>query len=173
VSRIVAVVGAECSGKSTLAGALGRALPAVVVPEQLRVFVGARGRVPTAGEQALVMGEQISAERRAAAVTDGLVVSDAGALMTAIYSLLYYDDDSLVEAAAAHHRTAYAQTLWCGIDLPWVPDGAQRDGPAYREKGHALIGAVIEARGLEVVPVAGPLEGRLAVACSALAAASR
>jgi nicotinamide riboside kinase len=173
VSRLVAVIGAECSGKSALAGALGRALPAVVVPEQLRVFVDARGRVPTSREQALVMAEQIAAERRAAAVSDRWVVSDAGALMTAIYSLLYYDDDSLVEAAVAHHRDAYAQTVWCGIDLPWVPDGAQRDGPAYREKGHALIGAVIEARGLEAVPVAGPLDARLASVRSALAAVRR
>jgi nicotinamide riboside kinase len=168
MTTTVAIIGAECTGKSVLAADLGRALPAAVVREHLRGWVERHGRVPGAQEQCDVLRGQIADEERAAATGAAWVVSDAAALMTAVYSLLYYADDSLVSQAVAHHRTAYAATFWCVPDLPWVADAGQRDGPELRDRGHAVVGEVLAATGLPVLPVAGPRPVRLATALAAL-----
>lgn len=159
MTGVVALVGAECSGKSTLAQALGEALPARVVPEYLRTFVQQNGRAPTAVEQRAVMTAQIRAERiaarQSAAGGDRWVVSEAGALMTAVYSLLYYGDESLVLPALEHHRTSCAATVWCDIDLPWVADPGQRDGPQFRAEGHRIIGRIVAEHSLAVLRATG------------------
>lgn len=165
-ARVVGVVGAECSGKSQLSRALAGALPgAALVPEQLRDWVARRGRPPRADEQAAIMAVQQRAE--AAAAGHEWVVSDAGALMTAVYSQLYFDDDSLLPEALAHHRT-YALTIWCDIEIPWVAEPGQRDGPQFRQRGHELLGRALAGSGLPVLPVAGPLPDRLARSLVAL-----
>jgi nicotinamide riboside kinase len=155
----VAVIGAECSGKSTLAQQLGAALPATVVPEYLRSFVQQHRRVPSPDEQRAVMAGQIAAE---ASARGRWVVSDSGVLMTAVYSILYYDDDSLVPAAVEHHCHAYRTTVWCDIDLPWAADEGQRDGPQYRARGHRIIAEIVAAHGLPVLAVAGSPSARVA-----------
>ena len=47
----VAILGAESSGKSTLAAALAERYGTVWVPEYLREFVETQGRVPVAADQ--------------------------------------------------------------------------------------------------------------------------
>jgi len=170
MTGIVAIIGAECTGKSTLAVALARELGGAVVSEHLRSFVQEHGRVPTAAEQPAVMAEQIAAERRAAAGSDW-VVSDSGAIMTAVYSRIYYGDDSLIAAAAEHHRSAYLLTLWCDVDLPWVPDPGQRDGPESRAAGHEAIRALLAAEPFPAARVSGTPAQRLRAALGLLGAA--
>lgn len=167
MSGIVAIIGAECSGKTTLARALSCELGGAMVPEALRGFVDRHGRVPGAREQASVMGEQIAAEQRALGRADW-VVSDSGALMTAVYSLLYYGDDTLIAPAVAHHRRSCVATLWCPIDLPWQPDPGHRDGPDYRLRAHELLRQTLRDHPIEVLPVAGPVRMRLQAALAYL-----
>ncbi|MGB3676680.1 MAG: AAA family ATPase, partial [Candidatus Nanopelagicales bacterium] len=52
--RVIAVIGGECSGKSTLANALAQDLDAVLAVEELRKFVEEYGRPPLVNEQAAV-----------------------------------------------------------------------------------------------------------------------
>ena len=52
------LIGAECTGKSSVAAALARDLGVIHVPEALRSFVETRGRVPEAADQAGIMSEQ-------------------------------------------------------------------------------------------------------------------
>lgn len=155
--RIVAVIGAECSGKTTLARALAAALPGEYVPEQLRLFVQEHRRPPLQSEQAGVMRRQI-----AAAALPGTVISDGGALMTAVYSVLYFDDDSLVAPAVQYHRKECALTVWCGIDVPWQADQGQRDGPQHRRRADAIIAGIATEYGLPVRHVCGSVAQRLA-----------
>ncbi len=158
---VIALIGAEGTGKTTLARALAEELGAALVPEALRAFVDEHGRPPAAGEQARVMSAQIAAEAKAAA-GGGWVVSDSGALMTAVYSVLYYADRSLAPAALRHHRTACALTVWCAPDIPWAADPGHRDGPAIREAGDEAIGALLAGADLRVVRVCGDVRLRLA-----------
>ncbi len=140
--RIVALVGAESTGKTTLAHDLFRALlvrghDAVIVPETLREFCDTLGRTPRADEQAALAAEH-SRRIREAAGRHTLVLADTTALMTAVYSELLFDDRSLYAEAMAEHARCEL-TLLTSLDLAWVADGLQRDGPHVREPVDRLV----------------------------------
>lgn len=163
VARL-ALLGGECSGKTTLAHTLSDELPAIYVPEALRAFVDERGRTPAAGEQLAIMNTQIRAESQARVTAQerGLrwIVADPGVLMTAVYSIAYFGDESLLPSAI-EYQAGYDLTIWCDIDLPWQPDGTQRDGPEHRARVHEILLRVINSSGLSVLKVSGPLPQRL------------
>lgn len=157
----IAIVGAESTGKSTLAHALAQALGrqgvrAAWVPEALREWCERERRTPHRHEQAAIATTQHERIAAAAAAHD-VVVCDTTALMTAVYSRLIFGDTSLEGPAAAMHRAAVDITLLTALDLPWVPDGHQRDGPHVREpvdralrelmQREAIAHAVISGRG--------------------------
>ena len=120
--RTIAIVGAESTGKSTLALGLAAALRArgrdvAVVPEYLREFCDLLGRTPRQAEQAAIAAEQT---RRIAVARSGheLVVADTSALMIAVYSEHVFGDTSLYAQALADHRRCDL-TLLTALDLPW------------------------------------------------------
>ena len=147
MSRVVALLGAESTGKTTLAQSLAEALAAdgrrvTGVPEYLREFCTRYGRTPRQDEQAAVAAEQTRRIALAAASHD-LVIADTTALMIAVYSDLVFADTGLYAAAEAAHRGACDLTLLTALDLPWQADGLQRDGPHVREPVDALVRAAL------------------------------
>ena len=161
-------MGGECSGKSTLAQHLGRAVSACVVTERLRDFVDISGRNPEQHEQFALMLEQQAAEDNAAATCrSGIVIGDSAPLMIAVYSVAYFDDPTLIEPAVALAR-GYDLILWCDIDLPWEADGIQRDGPEVRRREHDIIDAIVRRHlapaGVPVELVSGAVDVRAAAA---------
>ena len=134
---VIAIVGAESTGKSTLTAALAErirqdtGLRCGVVAEYLREWCDREARTPRADEQLAIAQEQ---QRRIvqARTSFDVVVADTTPLMVAVYSLLLFDDPSLVAMAVAAQRSV-AATLLTALDLPWVADGHQRDGPHVRE----------------------------------------
>lgn len=169
----VTLIGGESSGKSTLAQALQLALDAqgvrnTLVPEQLRSWCEHHGRAPMAQEQAERAQDQFLAIAAAAqAPTVDAVLADTTALVVAAYSELYFDDRSLWPAAIEQQR-AYDLTLLMGLDLPWVPDGLFRDGPALREATDALLRRELQAAGIAFQTLYGPLERRVQQALRAI-----
>lgn len=170
--QTLALIGGECSGKSTLARELARVLDGIIVVEELRSFVEEHGRAPASSEQLAIMQAQIAAEghvkTQAQAWERAWVIGDPAALMTAIYSVAYFDDESLLAPAVAH-QSKYAMTVWCDIDVPWEADGVQRDGPHERQRIHAVIAQVVADHCLDVVRVDGSVENRVAQVVAALA----
>ena len=169
---LISVVGGECTGKSTLAAALGTALPGVVVGEFLRQWVDEHdGRVPTASEQAAVMQAQHAAEVSALREADrsgpAWVVSDSGPLMTATYSIQYYGDDSLLPRAlkwTVHSRWV----VWCQDDIEWQPD-PQRDGSDARRASQQILADIFTRHPeMPVLPVRGSLDDRVAAVLGAV-----
>jgi len=161
---VVGLVGGECSGKTSLATALVERFGGIHVPEVLRAFVDTHGRAPTQSEQAQVMHEQEAAEgqarSQAAATNDTIVVCDPAAFMTAIYSMAYYADDSLLAAAIAHLST-YDLLVWCDPAIPWEADGAQRDGPAERDRVDAILADVVRTHSIAASRVTGSVDERV------------
>lgn len=162
--RIVALVGAESTGKTTLAHDLFRALlvrghDAVIVPETLREFCDTQGRTPRADEQAALAAEH-SRRIREAAGRHTLVLADTTALMTAVYSELLFDDRSLYAEAMAEHARCEL-TLLTSLDLAWVADGLQRDGPHVREPVDRLVRQALIDAGQPFGIVAGQGDQRL------------
>ena len=130
----IALLGAESTGKTTLALSLQERLRAngkkvVLVPEYLREWCDREGRTPDRGEQAAIAREQ--ARRVFAARDADVVIADTTPLVTAAYSEQLFGDRSLL-AFALEHQRHYAVTLLMGLDLPWVADGVQRDGEHAR-----------------------------------------
>jgi nicotinamide riboside kinase len=167
VSRIVALLGAECTGKSTLAEALAAHFQAGLVTEYLREWCDAHGRTPHQHEQAHIADEQ-AARIDAAASRHGLVFCDTTPFITALCSQHYFQDDSLLPGAVAFQRRCDL-TLVCAPDLPWQPDGIQRDGPEVRARFDARLRAALREHGLPWVDVSGNEAARFATALRTLA----
>ncbi len=138
--RRIAIVGAESTGKSWLARTLTEVLcergeTTHWVKEHLRLWCEREGRTPQPHEQGPIAQAQAEA---VLAITTGTVIADTTPLMTAIYSHHLFDDDSLYPMALAHQRL-FDLTLVTGLDLPWVADGLQRDGPHVRAPIDAMV----------------------------------
>jgi len=166
----IALLGAESTGKSTLAASLADSLrtaglSVALVPEFLREWCHERGRVPLPHEQLGIAEEQA---RRVMETRDvDIVIADTTPVMTAVYSDKLFGDRSLYPFALEHQRV-YAATLLTGLDLPWVADGLQRDGPQVRGPVDAMVRAALVAGGIGWRVVYGGGEARLAAALSAL-----
>ncbi|MBI5275737.1 MAG: ATP-binding protein [Burkholderiales bacterium] len=143
----VCLLGAESTGKSTLAHALAghfnaQGRTAVVVGEVLREWCAREGRTPRPEEQLPIAQEQ-EARVAAAALAADVVIADTSALMVAIYSAMLFADGTLYQFALAQQRL-YDATLVTGLDIPWVADGLQRDGPHVREPVDALVRSALQ-----------------------------
>ncbi len=171
---VVALLGAESTGKTTLANELGAALAArgervAVVGEYLREFCDREGRTPLMAEQRAIAAEQTRRIAQAAAQHD-IVIADTTALMIAVYSDHVFDDLALYDEALAAHARADL-TLLTALDLPWRADGLQRDGPHVREPVDAKVRAALARAALGCAVVFGEGETRLANALAAIARA--
>jgi NadR type nicotinamide-nucleotide adenylyltransferase len=166
--RLVTLLGAECTGKSTLAEALARAFNAGLVPEYLREWCDTHARTPLQHEQAHIAAEQ-AARIEAAARRHALVICDTTPLITALCSQHYFGDDSLLAGALAFQRRCDL-TLLCAPDLPWEADGFQRDGPAVRARFDDRLRTTLERAQLGYVDVRGGSAQRFELARQAVAA---
>ena len=171
---VVAIVGAESTGKTTLARALGAALAAravrvAVVDEVLREFCASAGRTPREEEQAAIAALQ-SERIDAATASADVVVADTSALMIAVYSELVFGDTGLYAEALARQRR-YGLTLVTALDLPWQADGLQRDGAHVRGPVDALLRGALVRAGIAFTTVAGQGAARTAAALHAIDAA--
>jgi nicotinamide riboside kinase len=169
---IIAIVGAESTGKTLLSQALAERLAletglrCTVVPEWLRLWCEAEQRVPLPHEQRAI-AETTWARIEAGAARHDIVVADTTPVMTAVYSALLFGDESLVTFAIDCQRRC-AATLLTAIDLPWVADGHQRDGPQVQQPVNALLRRLLDQHGLAYSVIAGMGAARLEHALDAV-----
>jgi nicotinamide riboside kinase len=165
----IGIVGAECSGKSTLASALHAALqnsyPSVtVITEYLREWTALHGRPPIAHEQDHVAAEQVLRVQQA---QTACVVIDTTPLVTAVYSDVLFHDSSLYKAAVEFQRSLDVTLLLC-LDLPWVPDGIQRDGVAMQQRMDTRLRETLLLHRLPFASICGAGPQRLEAALRAI-----
>jgi nicotinamide riboside kinase len=170
---VIAIVGAESTGKTALAAALAArigeetGLACTWVPEHLRLWCEQQGRTPRPDEQAAIADAQRAAIE-AAATTHDVVLADTTPLMTAVYSRKLFGDDALTTDAMAWQRRC-ALTLLTALDLPWVADGLQRDGPQVRAPVDSMIRSLLVEHGIAWALVAGSGTARIESALDAIA----
>ena len=143
----IAILGAECTGKSELAKTLSHRLSqgankAVWIPEVLRGWCNREGRTPLAHEQSAIALEQMR-QAETAPPCDFLLI-DSPPIMTATYSDVYFSDQSLYPSALNDLRHTQL-TLVMGLDLEWVADGLQRDGPIMRQQVNLRLRHILDA----------------------------
>jgi NadR type nicotinamide-nucleotide adenylyltransferase len=158
--RKVAILGAESTGKSTLAAALAIRYRTLWVPEYLREFVETEARVPFEQDQFRIAQIQAEREQAAEAGANRFLFCDTTPFMTAIYSGVYWGrvDPQL---AVLDLRYDYAVTLVAAPDVPWVPDGLQRDSAAKRQEVHQALIDKLERRAIAYTLLTGSLEQRM------------
>jgi nicotinamide riboside kinase len=171
----IAILGAECSGKTTLAKRLAAELTrqgfsACFVSEALREWCDTNQRTPKASEQTDIAKLQIQRIQDAPAVD--YLIADTTALITAIYSELIFNDTSLYPLALENQQ-GFDLTFVMGLDLPWVADGIQRDGVAIQSAFDAKLRHVLQSQGIGFSVVYGSGDERLNNAMNAIATISK
>lgn len=170
-ATVVALLGAESTGKTTLARELVDALradglDAAAVAEHLRTFCDTHARTPRQHEQqgiAEVQTRRIEAARS----EHHIVIADTTALQIAVYSDLVFGDQTLYASAQAWQR-GVDLSLLSALDLPWQADGLQRDGPHVRVRVDAALRAALQRAQVAYGVVSGSGPARLACALAAV-----
>lgn len=168
LARRVVVVGAESTGKTTLANDLAQALGTVWVPEFGRSYWEGRRHLADqswTGDEFVHIadGQQRAETCLARRATNGVVVSDTDAMVTAVWHHRYLGRWH----PALESPTAPDLYIVCTPDIPWVQDGT-RESEAHRRSMHDAILDRATASPAEVLEVRGDRETRLAAALEAV-----
>lgn len=153
----ITLLGAESTGKTRLGVDMARQLVAMgqtvgIVPEVLREWCDREGRTPSQAEQSSIAREQ--ARRVITMAACDVVITDTAPLMTAIYSDWLFEDRT-IHAFALQHHEIYDVTLVMGLDLPWVADAHQRDGPQSQRPVDSLLRSTLELAAIPYSTVYG------------------
>ena len=167
---IVCLVGAECSGKTTLAEALAESYGAPLAPEAARGYMQRNGLTPAAYAKDDVLAiarEQMRLERDALAGKPSLLICDTDQLVIQVWWEVKYGalPRELSQALAKRRPRAYLLTR---PDLPWAPD-ALRESGGKRCGLHRRYRRLLAAGGHPYAEVGGDPPTRLAAASRRIA----
>jgi HTH-type transcriptional regulator, transcriptional repressor of NAD biosynthesis genes len=171
-ARRVVLIGAESTGKTTLAADLAAALETVWVPEYGREYwehKNARGEpnVWRTDEFAVIAREQCVREDAAVRQANKVLICDTDAFATRVWHHRYLGRWSpVVDSIAAEHRRPDLYLL-TDIKTPFHQDGT-RDGEHIRARMHQTILDALVADQRPYIAVEGPHSARLATALSAV-----
>jgi len=168
VAARVVLIGAESTGKTTLARSLSNEFGAPWVPEFAREYQGRKGAPLTAEDVDPIARGQIAAED-AAQPGANLLILDTDLVSTAVYARHYYGSCPPWLDRAAQERRADLYLL-LHPDVPWVADGAQRERPEAREVLHDLFRSMLETIRARFFDVRGSWDKRASIARAAIRA---
>lgn len=82
------------------------------------------------------------------------LITDAPALMAATDRDVLFSDTSLYPAALEQHRS-YDLTFVMGLDLPWTPDGVNRNRPPSQTRVDTRLREVLQTEQLDFTVIYG------------------
>ena len=155
----VAILGAESTGKTTLAQQLAEAFGTAWVPEYGRAYCEGRDALELTSDDLDAIGRgQILAEEAAARSANRVLICDTDVRTTATWSDIIIGTRSawLSRAAAADD---YSHALLLDADVPWVNDGMRvlRD---ERARHTDLLERELNATHQSFTRIQGPFEQR-------------
>ena len=161
----VLIVGAESTGKTTLAMALAEHYQTTWVPEFGRLYTEARrpsGELWRSEEFTFIASEQVRMEDALAHIASRVLIADTDAFATAIWHERYlgHPSEDVLAIAAGRSYDLYVLT---DVETPFVPDDI-RDGESIREWMHKRFVEELSKMGAPVLFVSGPHEQRLKAA---------
>jgi nicotinamide riboside kinase len=163
----VAIVGAECAGKTTLAQSLAEHYRAPWVPEFARAYL-TRPTYTSDDVRAIARGQR--AAEAAATAGAPLLFADTDLVVVKIWwDVRFGDADRWIESAladvlSARRRRAYLLSV---PDIPWVADPL-RENPDDRPQLHLRYRRYLQSLGVDYVEVGGSREERLGSAIRAI-----
>lgn len=164
----VAVVGAECSGKTTLASGLAQRFGVPWVPEYAREYLAQRPDYDAADVLAIARGQQRAED--AATSRNDLVFADTDLVVIKVWWNVRYGGgeewiDATLDALIAGDRAR--GYLLPTPDIPWTPDPL-REHPNERPALHARYRKLLDDLGVPYLEVSGSEEQRLDAASAAV-----
>jgi nicotinamide riboside kinase len=158
----IAILGAECSGKSTLTRKLAIKNHGIAVFEYLRHYCNSY-RIPQhIGEQLYIAYKQIELEKIATQSSlqslklshlyhneNTLIFCDTSPLLIYVYTLYYFKiDDIRLRNLVLNHQYSYQHTIILS-PLKWIADG-QRDSPQAQLDIYNLLLDIIDRFNIKV-----------------------
>lgn len=171
-AKRVVLIGAESTGKTTLAAELADHLQTIWVPEFGRDYAERKFEQQamsqwTSAEFETIARTQCEWESAAARHANRVLICDTDAFATSIWHERYMGWPSPnVEAIAEHHRRPDLYLL-TDIRTPFVQDGT-RDGESIRQDMHRRIRNRLIETGRPFIDVGGSPEDRLVHAADAV-----
>jgi nicotinamide riboside kinase len=165
----VALVGAECSGKTTLARALAARLGTPWVPEYARSFLAGRAKYQKSDVLAIARGQR-AAEQALRDTGHRLVIADTDLVVIKVWwAVRFGETNAWLDAALHEDLTGPYRRLYLlpRPDFPWVGDPL-RENPDDRAALHERYRALLDELGVAYRELTGSKQARLAAAVAAL-----
>jgi NadR type nicotinamide-nucleotide adenylyltransferase len=167
--RIIAIVGPESTGKTTLAKQLAQQLDAELVDEYAREYLENLNRPYEKDDLLAIAKKQYENEQRALQCGKPFVVCDTDLLVITVWSEVKYGEapKEIAEIAAQQPPRFYLLTR---PDLPWVADPL-RENPNDREMLFTIYERLLRDMNVGFAVVDGIGDARVKKALNALIAA--
>ena len=166
VQRVV-LIGAECTGKRTLARALADRLGEPWSGEYVRAHVESLDRPLDESDLEPIARGQLQREDAALEEASRFVFHDTNLLSSILYAEHYFGlrIDWVEEVFA---RRGYDRYFLCLPDIPWEADPGQRVSADERQQLHGHFEAVLKRHGIPYTEIGGDLERRVSTVLSTL-----
>lgn len=162
----IAIVGPECTGKTSLAMQLASICKTIWVPEFARTFLETLGRPYVESDLLDIAKGQISLEDKLANEATHLLICDTNLLVVQIWSEFKYHkcDPWILDNVISRDYDLYFLT---DIDMPWEDD-PQRENPEQREELFSLYKQALNAMQVKYIQLSGNDAVRLEKAMGAI-----
>jgi NadR type nicotinamide-nucleotide adenylyltransferase len=162
----IAIVGPECTGKSTLAEQLAKHYHTCFVPEYAREYIDKLKRPYTLNDIVEISKGQIKLEDERAAKANKILVCDTNLMVTKIWAEFKYKQcPAWIKENLAKRK--YSLHLLTDIDIPWEAD-PQREHPHLRRELFEIYRSELIAEGVPYQLISGKPDMRLQQATTAI-----
>lgn len=155
----ICIIGAECTGKSTLSKALAEHYSTNWVPEYARAYLDRLTRPYDQSDLLRIAHGQVRMEDEWIRDSDRLVIMDTNLLVIKVWSEHKFgacDPEIILE----HKQRNYDHYLLTDIDIPWEND-PQREHPQLRQHFGNLYHQLIGSTGVPFTIISGEPEKRM------------
>ncbi len=166
VKRVV-VVGAESTGKTTLAQGLAKHYDTVWLPEYGREYIDKKKSGPEPEDFPEIARGHLEREDASMRQANRILIYDTDLIVTYILSDYYLGtcQDWIIDESHKRRGDLYLLT---DTDIPWEADTDQREGPEIRELLHQRFRQELSTRKIPYVMVSGSVEERMKTATRAI-----
>lgn len=165
-TKIVTILGPECTGKTDLAKFLGNHFQTEWVPEYARAYLDKLGRPYKQEDLTKIAHGQVRLEDEWLQDAERVLICDTNLVVLKVWSESKYGncDAEILRLIQTRH---YDLILLTNIDVPWEND-PQREHPDKREHFWNIYRQESSASGIPVVEISGDREVRRAKAVQAV-----